>query len=192
VSKPALGGFADRVERGYHSGFAAVSVNCLEGPRDYRTRRFESTLKHSSFRVHVKSDGVVEVSLLFNIVLPGRIHAKKVLGSKRFRVVGCGAYAYGERRVAHIRGRESWNRGSGQSDRSQHRDWGQTFYGVPDSGLLSYHSVFNSAFNGPRWLTGGTVGPEASIFTPIALLAVGLIFSRFCRENPYQELKPRS
>jgi len=65
-------------------------------------------------------------------------------------------------------------------------DWGQTFYGVPDSGMLPYHSVFNSTFSGPQWLTGGTVGPEASILCPIALLVVGQIFSRYYRENRYQ------
>jgi membrane protease YdiL (CAAX protease family) len=71
-------------------------------------------------------------------------------------------------------------------------DWGQTFYGVPDSGMLPYHNVFSSAFHGPQWLTGGIVGPEASILCPIALLVVGLIFSRYYRENRYQMLKPGS
>ncbi len=65
-------------------------------------------------------------------------------------------------------------------------DWGQTFYGVPDSGMLPYHSVFVSAFSGPRWLTGGIVGPEGSILCPIALLVVALIFSRYYHENRYQ------
>ncbi len=65
-------------------------------------------------------------------------------------------------------------------------DWGQTFfYGVADSGLKPYHSLFNSTFNGPKWLTGGTVGPEASIFTPLALLVVGILVSRFYRETRY-------
>ena len=71
-------------------------------------------------------------------------------------------------------------------------DWGQTFYGVPDSGMLSYHSVLSSVFSGPHWLTGGTVGPEASVLTPIALLAVALVFSRYYRENRYQIRKPDS
>jgi membrane protease YdiL (CAAX protease family) len=57
-------------------------------------------------------------------------------------------------------------------------DWGQTLYGIPDSGMLPYHSVFHSVSSGPRWLTGGTVGPEGSVLTPIALLIVALIFSR--------------
>src|SRR5215472_12565123 len=72
-------------------------------------------------------------------------------------------------------------------------DWGQTFfYGVPDSGIVPYHNLFNSVLSGPRWLTGGTVGPEASILTPIALLVVALVFSRYHRENRYQITKPVS
>jgi membrane protease YdiL (CAAX protease family) len=66
-------------------------------------------------------------------------------------------------------------------------DWGQTFfYGVPDSGLLPYHNFFNSTFSGARWLTGGSVGPEASIFTPIALLIAALLFSRRYRDVKYR------
>jgi uncharacterized protein len=71
-------------------------------------------------------------------------------------------------------------------------NWGQTFYGVPDSGMLPYHSVFSSAFSAPLWLTGGIVGPEASVLTPIALLVVALVFSRYYRDNRYPILKPRS
>ena len=70
-------------------------------------------------------------------------------------------------------------------------DWGQTFYGVPDSGMLPYHSVFSSALSGPVWLTGGIVGPEGSVLCPIALLVVGLIFSRHYRENRYQIERPQ-
>jgi uncharacterized protein len=66
-------------------------------------------------------------------------------------------------------------------------DWGQTFfYGVTDSGLAPYHNLFNSSFGGPAWLTGGSVGPEASVFTPLTLLIVGLLFSRVYREHRYQ------
>jgi hypothetical protein len=66
-------------------------------------------------------------------------------------------------------------------------DWGQTFfYGVPDSGLSPYHNLFGSAFSGPRWLTGGSVGPEASVFTPIVLVIVAILFTRAYRENKYQ------
>ena len=66
-------------------------------------------------------------------------------------------------------------------------DWGQTFfYGVPDSGIPPYHNLFGSTFNGPNWLTGGSVGPEASVFTPIVLGIVAILFTRIYRENRYQ------
>jgi uncharacterized protein len=73
-------------------------------------------------------------------------------------------------------------------------DWGQTFfYGVPDSGLAAYHNLFSSAFSGPHWLTGGSVGPEASVFTPTVLLIVAILFTRVYRENRYQtsDIRPR-
>ena len=64
-------------------------------------------------------------------------------------------------------------------------DWGQTLFGVPDSGIAPYHNLFNSVFSGPQWLTGGIVGPEASVLTPIALALVALLFRRYYRENRY-------
>jgi len=64
-------------------------------------------------------------------------------------------------------------------------DWGQTLFGVPDSGIAPYHNLFNSALSGPHWLTGGIVGPEASVLTPIALALVALVFSRYYRRNRY-------
>lgn len=71
-------------------------------------------------------------------------------------------------------------------------NWGQTLYGVPDSGMLPYHSVFSSASSGPRWLTGGIVGPEGSILCPITLLIAALIFSRYYRKNRYPIQTPES
>jgi uncharacterized protein len=71
-------------------------------------------------------------------------------------------------------------------------DWGQTFfYGVRDSGIAPYHNLFDSTFNGPRWLTGGSVGPEASMFTPIVLAIVAILFARAYRENRYEPLGPK-
>lgn len=68
-------------------------------------------------------------------------------------------------------------------------DWGQTFlYGVPNSGLLPSQSLLNASFNGPRWLTGGTVGPEASIFCPIVLAIVAIVFSLKYRDARYRPL----
>lgn len=66
-------------------------------------------------------------------------------------------------------------------------DWGQTFfYGVRDSGIVPYHNLLNSSFNGSQWLTGGSVGPEASVFTPIVLGMVAILFTRLYREKRYE------
>jgi membrane protease YdiL (CAAX protease family) len=60
-------------------------------------------------------------------------------------------------------------------------DWAQTFfYGTPDSGLLGVGRFLNSSVHGPNWLTGGSAGPEGSIFAMvILLLCAGLIHLRF-------------
>lgn len=56
-------------------------------------------------------------------------------------------------------------------------DWGQTFfYGVPNSGLTPSHNLLNVTLDGPRWLTGGTVGPEASVICPLVLAVVAILF----------------
>jgi uncharacterized protein len=58
-------------------------------------------------------------------------------------------------------------------------DWGETyFYSVPDSGFLAKGHLLNSAFHGPTWLTGGTVGPEGSVFA-FAVLVIGGIGIHF-------------
>ena len=65
-------------------------------------------------------------------------------------------------------------------------DWGETFlYSVPDSGALMPGHLLSSHFHGPRWLTGGSVGPEGSVlvFGVIALLFV--VFDRVHRHARY-------
>lgn len=53
-------------------------------------------------------------------------------------------------------------------------DWGETFlYSVPNSGEMLSGHLSNAALHGPRWLTGGTVGPEGSVF---CFLTMGLQF----------------
>ena len=52
-------------------------------------------------------------------------------------------------------------------------DWaGSFFYGVPDSGISFAGHLFNPSFRGSRWMTGGSVGPEASLMT---LLGYGVL-----------------
>jgi membrane protease YdiL (CAAX protease family) len=50
-------------------------------------------------------------------------------------------------------------------------DWGETFvYSIADSGLLAQGHLLNSSLHGPRWLTGGSVGPEGSVMACVMLL----------------------
>lgn len=50
-------------------------------------------------------------------------------------------------------------------------DWTQTyFYGIPDSGRSLPGHLLNGNFVGPRWLTGGTVGPEGSVLFTLLLV----------------------
>ncbi|HEX8817967.1 MAG TPA: CPBP family intramembrane glutamic endopeptidase [Terriglobales bacterium] len=51
-------------------------------------------------------------------------------------------------------------------------DWGQSFlYGVPDSGLITQHHLLATHPIGKPILSGGTTGPEGSIFI-VAILAI--------------------
>ena len=66
-------------------------------------------------------------------------------------------------------------------------DWSQTFFfGVPNSGFTPSHNLFDVTLNGPQWLTGGMVGPEASVICPLVLIAVAILFSLKHREARYQ------
>jgi hypothetical protein len=58
-------------------------------------------------------------------------------------------------------------------------DFAETFiFSVPDSGMLATGHLLNSSFHGPRWLTGGAVGPEASVLEFVVVLAGLALFSR--------------
>jgi membrane protease YdiL (CAAX protease family) len=59
-------------------------------------------------------------------------------------------------------------------------DYAETFlYSVPDSGMLAQGHLLNSSFHGPRWLTGGSIGPEGSIFDFLLFLISFVVFSWF-------------
>lgn len=54
-------------------------------------------------------------------------------------------------------------------------DWAESFfYGVPDSGNKSIGTLFNPHFSGSKWITGGSVGPEASVYALVALILLAL------------------
>ncbi|HXN16833.1 MAG TPA: CPBP family intramembrane glutamic endopeptidase [Candidatus Binatus sp.] len=61
-------------------------------------------------------------------------------------------------------------------------DYAETFlFSTPDSGLLAQGHLLNSSFHGPRWLTGGTIGPEGSLID-FAVFAVA--FMAFAKLYP--------
>ncbi len=58
-------------------------------------------------------------------------------------------------------------------------DWGESFlYSVPDSGQIAPGHLLSSSFHGTRWLTGGSVGPEGSVFVFVLIAGMWLLFDR--------------
>lgn len=63
-------------------------------------------------------------------------------------------------------------------------DWGETFfYSVPDSGMVFPGHLLNSTLHGPAWLTGGSVGPEGSVFCYLVVAVISLAFHRVYRQS---------
>ena len=53
-------------------------------------------------------------------------------------------------------------------------DWAESFlYSVPDSGIVINGHLSNAVLHGPNWLTGGSIGPEGSVF---CFITIGLQF----------------
>jgi membrane protease YdiL (CAAX protease family) len=68
-------------------------------------------------------------------------------------------------------------------------DFGETFfYSVPDSGMLLPGHLSDATLHGPRWLTGGSVGPEASLFDFLLLFILFYVIHRMypANKNPQQ------
>jgi membrane protease YdiL (CAAX protease family) len=58
-------------------------------------------------------------------------------------------------------------------------DFGETFlYSVPDSGSILPGHLSNASLHGPIWLTGGTVGPEGSLFSFLIMAAAALFIHK--------------
>jgi len=60
-------------------------------------------------------------------------------------------------------------------------DFGETFlYSVPNSGIVFEGHLSNASLHGAKWLTGGTVGPEGSVFSFLTMgilaFAIHLLF----------------
>lgn len=62
-------------------------------------------------------------------------------------------------------------------------DYSESFiYSVPNSGATFQGHLLNSSFHGPKWLTGGTVGPEGSALVFVICAALFIVFGRLYPE----------
>jgi membrane protease YdiL (CAAX protease family) len=58
-------------------------------------------------------------------------------------------------------------------------DFGETFlYSVPNSGMVFDGHLSNASLHGAKWLTGGTVGPEGSVFSFLTMALLALVVHR--------------
>ena len=72
-------------------------------------------------------------------------------------------------------------------------DWGETFfYGVPDSGEVAPGHLFSASLTGPNWLSGGSVGPEASWLCLLLIVCLFLVFAVGAREVRYPDVQPNT
>jgi uncharacterized protein len=63
-------------------------------------------------------------------------------------------------------------------------DYAETFiYSVPDSGIPATGHLLNSNLHGARWLTGGSIGPEGSVFVFVVLGLAFLVFGWLYPKN---------
>jgi membrane protease YdiL (CAAX protease family) len=65
-------------------------------------------------------------------------------------------------------------------------DWGETFlYAVPNSGTTEPGHLLSPSVHGSHWLTGGSVGPEASALLLLVLAGLWVAFDRSYRSARY-------
>lgn len=65
-------------------------------------------------------------------------------------------------------------------------DWGETYlYSVPNSGTAAPGHLLSSSFHGSPWLSGGSVGPEGSVFVFVIIAGLWVVFDRLHREVKY-------
>jgi membrane protease YdiL (CAAX protease family) len=65
-------------------------------------------------------------------------------------------------------------------------DWGESFfYSTPNSGIHATGHMLNASLMGSRWLSGGTVGPEASVFDLLVTIAGILLLAKIYPQAKY-------
>jgi len=97
---------------------------------------------------------------MFLSVLFGAVHLNNpgegVVGVASVAVTGL-VFAFALRRTGNLWLAVGWHAAF---------DFGETFlFSVPDSGVLYHKHLSNAVLHGDAWLTGGTAGPEGSVFS---------------------------
>ena len=65
-------------------------------------------------------------------------------------------------------------------------DWGESFfYSTPNSGIHATGHMLKATLMGSKWLSGGTVGPEASVFDLVVTVAGILLLARIYPQAKY-------
>jgi membrane protease YdiL (CAAX protease family) len=75
-------------------------------------------------------------------------------------------------------------------------NWAESFfYGTPDSGILARERFMTAALSGPKWLTGGSAGPEGSALCVALIVVTTIAFGLWRRTARYPDpaaLRPAS
>ncbi|MGC2109444.1 MAG: CPBP family intramembrane glutamic endopeptidase, partial [Candidatus Korobacteraceae bacterium] len=70
-------------------------------------------------------------------------------------------------------------------------DWGESFfYSTPNSGIPATGHMLNASLSGSKWLSGGSVGPEASVFDLIVTVAGILLLAKIYPRARYPTVLP--
>ena len=65
-------------------------------------------------------------------------------------------------------------------------DWGESFfYSTPNSGIQATGHMLRATLTGSKWLSGGSVGPEASVFDVIVTIAGILLLAKLYPDAKY-------
>jgi len=68
-------------------------------------------------------------------------------------------------------------------------DWGESYlYSVPDSGGIAPGHLLHSSFQGSRWITGGSVGPEGSVLLFVVIAITWVVFDRIYPQVKYNPI----
>lgn len=70
-------------------------------------------------------------------------------------------------------------------------DWGESFfYSTPNSGMQATGHLLNVSLHGSKWLSGGSVGPEASVFDVLVTVAGIVLLTIVYPEAKYPSVSP--